>query len=844
MALLDTHNFGSNHEGADGANSVSSPVLDGDFITFDGIDDGLYYGGDWGNESNIDIYAKFRVHNKYKGSYQVIWKDGGGTHGAGIALDDKGNIGFFGNNSSNRTSILISAENILENVWLEIYASKNKVQLVVFDTGEILDYVEGSVNPNNGSNNESIGYNYDSSPISDSADSAGFFDGDIDVIEIWDEYTLGFVPMPVTVFPINITKETAVLRGELKSLENYSVLSAYFEWGVDGEFNNTTPAETIETAPVEITEELNDLQYLNNYNYRFVVTSGTFTGYGDVYKFVCSDLIHEESSYSKSTDGYIFSEEGMVYSFVDMSLGTPTGGDAPANTIDGDLSTSSYYGSTVDTHDWYIDFEEGSEVKVDGFLMSVSTYADWYCVLKARNSSGEDWVTLSDDLPTPDQDTKEVFYKPTVSDYYRYYNIHFWRAGGASVLTFYEVKFLKIIENKIGFEAGELSNTSVGEKLTLSHSKGIYDFEEGNLEGWTVYHSDFMIKTNNVYEGSYSAGIENGSDVPENVAEIIPSTISGGVQITSFEFYWYETSSSTGGGIRLYDNNENPVIGVATDNPQWDIEDADGFKEVDGGGSYDTWYFVKIVFDWVGGLCDIHWEGSGKSEDYLDRPLINNTNIEKIKIKEQSGMVWGGDYRMYMWFDNISFALPRYVSQGYRISPDIMIPFPRSTGSLIAWDSYVPSGTSLEIETDISFDDGNTWEGWFSCVNSGVVYPILETSDLYNAVVRCKQTFTTSSGIDYMYTPELNSLGIYSVQEYYYFSGTTEIDDYYSSGVDVRLHRRDSKELIDSTYSTTSSGVFTVVSPHYDYHYLVALVPSGIGMYNAAVYDWLHPKDL
>jgi len=55
MALLTSHNLGSNFEGADGASSYGTPVDNGDFYTFNGAD-GLYYGSDWGDETAYRLF--------------------------------------------------------------------------------------------------------------------------------------------------------------------------------------------------------------------------------------------------------------------------------------------------------------------------------------------------------------------------------------------------------------------------------------------------------------------------------------------------------------------------------------------------------------------------------------------------------------------------------------------------------------------------------------------------------------------------------------------------------------------------------------------------------------------
>lgn len=182
-------------------------------------------------------------------------------------------------------------------------------------------------------------------------------------------------------------------------------------------------------------------------------------------------------------------------------------------------------------------------------------------------------------------------------------------------------------------------------------------FEDGNLDEWTVHESNFQIYSSPTYDGSYSAGIEYDS-TPEDVADIIPDLTSGGYQASQFSFYWYENSSSSGGGIRLLNSNGNPEIGFASDNNEWDIEDANGFSQVYGGDGYERWIYVEMTFDWANGNADVYIEdlSSGTTSNNTGRPLINEVNIEKIKIKEYNNSAWGSQGAMYMWFDNLKIT--------------------------------------------------------------------------------------------------------------------------------------------------------------------------------------------
>lgn len=180
----DTHNLGSNYEGVDGfSQTVSNPTVEGDYVTFNGTDQGLYKGSDWGDSSNVAVYAKFRIHDKNKNAGQVIWKDGGNGNGFAIGLDASNNLGVFYRNTS-LTSITIPNTEFEENVWYEMYTSHTRIVLFGPD-GALVAYKEGVTSPANGGDPESIGFAKNSSPLTGAASDSDYFDGDIDRVYIY-----------------------------------------------------------------------------------------------------------------------------------------------------------------------------------------------------------------------------------------------------------------------------------------------------------------------------------------------------------------------------------------------------------------------------------------------------------------------------------------------------------------------------------------------------------------------------------------------------------------------------------------------------------------------------------
>lgn len=93
-----TRDLGSSDNGTGGLSTQGSPIDNGTYYTFDGSSDGLYSGSDLGDSSTEVVFATVRIHDKNKGTEQIIWKDGGYTNGVAVGIDASGNLGIFGKN--------------------------------------------------------------------------------------------------------------------------------------------------------------------------------------------------------------------------------------------------------------------------------------------------------------------------------------------------------------------------------------------------------------------------------------------------------------------------------------------------------------------------------------------------------------------------------------------------------------------------------------------------------------------------------------------------------------------------------------------------------------------------
>jgi hypothetical protein len=105
---------------------------------------------------------------------------------------------------------------------------------------------------------------------------------------------------------------------------------------------------------------------------------------------------------------------------------------------------------------------------------------------------------------------------------------------------------------------------------------------------------------------------------------------------------------------------------------------------------------------------------------------------------------------------------------GYYISPDFAISLDGDGAiSTISWDSLLPQGTSIKVETNISFNGGYDWNGWKVASNGGSIPDIKSNTSMKNAVLKYRVTEKT---IDKNITPTLQSV-------YFYFEPIIHYDN-------------------------------------------------------------------
>lgn len=87
---------------------------------------------------------------------------------------------------------------------------------------------------------------------------------------------------------------------------------------------------------------------------------------------------------------------------------------------------------------------------------------------------------------------------------------------------------------------------------------------------------------------------------------VLPYTM----ELQSLRFFYREWITSTGGGIRLLNDQGKVEVGIATDNPQLIVQDKQSFHEVHGGPRdprYGMWVRVEVECHWSSRSLNVTW---------------------------------------------------------------------------------------------------------------------------------------------------------------------------------------------------------------------------------------------
>lgn len=210
---------------------------------------------------------------------------------------------------------------------------------------------------------------------------------------------------------------------------------------------------------------------------------------------------------------------------------------------------------------------------------------------------------------------------------------------------------------------GRLSDARLYSRvLSESDVRRLYNIRSTSGLGVRRFHeyfksSDFSnvdneranIVSDRVYRGANSAFCNNSGGEQFSITPYDSPTKPSYIQYRN-----NEVSNSTGSGMRVKNSNGNYEMGCALDNPEWDIEDGNGFSETVDQGNYDEWTKFIVFFDWDSGTFNIQIVGPNSGVEYIDkdRPLINGQDFKTVEFWNYNSTSWGGN-SIEAWFDDI-----------------------------------------------------------------------------------------------------------------------------------------------------------------------------------------------
>lgn len=247
-------------------------------------------------------------------------------------------------------------------------------------------------------------------------------------------------------------------------------------------------------------------------------------------------------------------------------------------------------------------------------------------------------------------------------------------------------------------------------------------WEDETFSTWTTPYWNKV--TDRIYDGSYS-GYYKASDTDTTGIMADKAIHPGGAQPDYIEYIWQETSYSWGGGISIVDSAGNEVFGMADDNPQWDIKDANGWRQVYGGDGYDRWIKYRIEFDWVNGNCSIYFEDLSTGSVYKESgiPLINATDVETLEIRNYHSDSWRTGSQFEMWIDAIQSGYINSVTanstsatitgledgERYLFNVETYTEHVETYSGLSSGITVLPSASSVSLDTSIEDEITASW---------------------------------------------------------------------------------------------------------------------------------------
>ena len=238
-------------------------------------------------------------------------------------------------------------------------------------------------------------------------------------------------------------------------------------------------------------------------------------------------------------------------------------------------------------------------------------------------------------------------------------------------------------------------------------------FEDGDVNGWEIGPQDngqtvWGAVQDRTHSGSWAAF----SDDPSKSVRARYNLNLVDPNITWYELWYNETSSSTGHAFVVTNSNGNVEFGTGTDNPQWEIMDADDNIEVDNGGGYDRWVYTKVIFYWNNGTngtvdVEIHDPVAGKRRVFRDRPLKQGVDVDSIEVYDYNNGNIGANVNIQTWFDDIKVSTKELPAP-----TNLSAPGDTATSVDLTWDGEDVAYDVYTSETSASqlsgYDSKNT----------------------------------------------------------------------------------------------------------------------------------------
>ncbi len=153
------------------------------------------------------------------------------------------------------------------------------------------------------------------------------------------------------------------------------------------------------------------------------------------------------------------------------------------------------------------------------------------------------------------------------------------------------------------------------------------DFEDGALpSSMTIEDPAFGVQTGTDVKGTYSFGPDSPGTGNQALKLTWQDPRMNGEPASFVELQWWETGSQRGCGYTAFDPNGVKIAVMATDNPGWQIESANGVSNIDS-GNYQEWTIARMSFDWSNEEVTFYFEeiSSGKTAQVTE-PFINSAS--------------------------------------------------------------------------------------------------------------------------------------------------------------------------------------------------------------------------